>query len=122
MISFSNRWKQCYLSCGTCNEPGTEAIQNCLNCSTQYPISYLGNCYANGSCPSGLVEQNSTCVKCHKYEYVDRENNICTNCSNITKFFYKNQCVSPQPNGTYVAVKEYGVLEQCYTLCKTCLV
>ena len=130
-----NCYERCSSNCQTCDKGREGDTNNCLTCA--YGQIYLNrNCYTN--CPSTHYELNRVCVsQCPDYApfkltYPGQSNEYkqCYNCAELGKCVYLGkrnfpdivgecvQCNSIQQ--TFIANEEYGILDDCYTLCDTC--
>ena len=105
---------KCYITCETCvkgeeyeeKREDEEIInviktQNCDSCKSEY-VKYGNECL--NQCPEKLVNVNQ----------------ICTNCKEISKYNYQNQCVDSQPVGTDMVDEDYNYVESCGEKCATC--
>lgn len=130
-----NCYEKCSPNCQTCDKGREGDINNCLTCS--FGLIYLNrNCYTN--CPSTHYELNRICVsKCPDYAPVkltnvglSNEYKQCYNCADLGKCVYLGKRNFPDIIGdctecnsiaqTFIANEDYGILDDCYSLCETC--
>ena len=114
----TNKLKECYGTCQTCSIGGDKSSHNCDTCKTLYKNKYFNNCYFK--CPQGLVTDRTTntCYQCPQYHQTLEES--CRNCKSEGIYFFIDSCVSAIPEGMYVKIQEYNVLDYCYSSCKSC--
>ena len=100
--------KECYSTCETCDEGGTQQSMKCLSCKPN-SIKYSKNCFPI---------HNSTL----KTFYLP-ETNVISNCRDKYDFYIKEDsdtCISEKLEGYYLSNSETGVLSPCHPDCKTC--
>ena len=137
---FFNEDKTCYEKCDpncqTCDKGKEGDTNNCLTCA--FGQIYLNrNCYTN--CPQTHYELNHIeCVsQCPDYAPfkltnigLSNEYKQCYNCAELGKCVYLGKRNFPDIIGdcvacnsitkTFIANEDYGILDDCYTLCDTC--
>ena len=97
----------CASNCLTCSGK-EETEQNCLTCKSGFYLQ-PGSSNCESTCPSN---------------YGKYSDNTCVNCKSKGLFKYSNQdtCTTDGtlPEGTYESIPEFGILDSCYSTCKTC--
>ena len=132
----NNCYQICDTNCLTCDNTPESLINNCLTCETG-KILFNRNCYEN--CPLTHYElDHRKCVsQCPDYTIVKISNlglyneyKQCFNCAEIGKCIYlgtqntdpnlKSDCISCILAQTFISNEDYGILDDCYSLCDTC--
>ena len=131
-----NCYERCDPNCQTCDKGKEGDTNNCLTCA--FGQIYLNrNCYTN--CPPTHYELNHIeCVsKCPDYAPfkltnpgLSNEYKQCYNCAELGKCVYLGKRNFPDIIGdcvecnsiqqTFIANEDYGILDDCYSLCDTC--
>ena len=76
--------------------------KDCYTCNTKEINTTYMNCLSCSS-PFKFYEKNKNCLNCDKYANYEQ-----------------TDCLNALPDGYYVLDKEKGIIDKCYTLCKTC--
>ena len=131
-----NCYEKCDPNCQTCDKGKEGDTNNCLTCA--FGQIYLNrNCYTN--CPQTHYELNHIeCVsECPDYAPfkltnigLSNEYKQCYNCAELGKCVYLGKRNFPDIVGdcvecnsitkTFIANEDYGILDDCYSLCVTC--
>ena len=135
--------KVCYPSCDTCDEfSEDEDNQKCITCREQfYFINGTQNCinypkqhyYFDNktqkyypcfkdclTCDNkGINRQNMNCLSCTSDFIFYPKGKNCLKCPDFVNY-PQTQCISSVPEGFYIVNKTFGIIDQCYHLCKTC--
>ena len=80
-----NIYKECYSTCKTCSQSGTNTNHNCDSCKDEFIYKYNNNCFDN--CPENLK--------------TFEEEKICSDGCRVEQFEYNNICYTNCPPGKY---------------------
>ena len=135
--------KECYPSCLTCDDYSEDSNnQMCTSCKEQfYFINGTQNCYYYAkdhyyfdeitkkyypcykdclTCDKKEISsKNMNCLSCSKEFIFYNKSKNCLKCPNFVNY-NQTQCVSSIPEGYYISNKVLGIIEPCYSLCKSC--
>ena len=129
-------YKQCDDSCKKCDKGPEGDIKNCNDC---YYGTFLfnKNCITHCDDPYYELDGKTCLLECPSYTHqrpkdTDNPFNSCFNCiksvdSNEKCIYlgtklpdYTGKCVSCDLEKVFKCNEEYGILDDCYDLCKTC--
>ena len=116
-----NIYKECYSTCKTCSQSGTDTNHNCNSCKNEFIYKYNNNCF--DKCPENLktFEEDKICLdgcRNKQFEY----NDICyTDCpkGKYKLFENRNKCVDSIPEYYYYLDND-NIYKKCYEKCKKC--
>ena len=129
----NNTYVKCYDRCASCDKSGDSNNHNCKTCATGYHFVYNkeGQCILPSEKPDDtyLDEDDDTYKKCYETCNAcsgagNAESHKCTECLKkdgkyVYHFYGEGQCISEQPNGTYLDNGD-NTYKECYKSCASC--
>ena len=129
----NNTYVKCYDRCASCDKSGDSNNHNCKTCASGYHFVYNkeGQCILPSEKPDDtyLDEDDDTYKKCYETCNAcsgagNAESHKCTECLKtdgkyVYHFYGQGQCISEQPNGTYLDNGD-NTYKECYKSCASC--
>ena len=141
--NFAVNQKKCFDNCATCIRPSDNINeQDCLtckegfyfkdgtnNCYDKIEFQYYFNketntfspCYRDCfTCTEKEIDStHMNCLSCHiLYKLYDKTKN-CLKCSKYVNY-EQTGCIDTIPEGYFLSDAKDGIIDRCYSLCKTC--
>lgn len=141
--NFAVNQKKCFDNCATCIRPSDNINeQDCLtckegfyfkdgtnNCYDKIEFQYYFNketntfspCYRDCfTCTEKEIDStHMNCLSCHiLYKLYDKTKN-CLKCSKYVNY-EQTGCIDTIPEGYFLSDSKDGIIDRCYSLCKTC--
>ena len=101
--------KECYSTCETCIDEGSQYNMNCITCKPN-SIIFRKNCF--------LIEDEE------KKSFYRPWDNTISSCYEEYNYYVKednNTCISNIPEGYYLSNEQTGLISHCHSDCKTCI-
>ena len=140
-LNFRFRLSNCYEACEDCYSlTDDENNQRCKNCKEGYYFADgTYNCFSHKDYYYYFNKEtnrwspcNENCLTCEDKAlnilqmnckscepgFKLYESSNCLNCTYVN--YIQTECIDEIPDGYYLKDKEYGTIDKCYPLCKTC--